>query len=108
MYLYIDDINIAGSTGVDEFENIGSFNVYPNPTTSNAKISFNLVKDVSNLKITVKNALGQNVTNIVNGQSFNTGKYTLNIDEQRKLAPGLYFVEFNADNNIKTQKFIIQ
>ncbi len=106
--IYIDDLNIGGSTGVDEFENIASFSVYPNPTTSNAKISFNLVKNVSNLKITVKNALGQNVTNVVNGQSFNTGKYTLNIDEQRKLAPGLYFIEFNADNNIKAQKFIIQ
>ena len=33
---------------------------------------------------------------------------TLNIDEQRKLAPGIYLVEFNADNNIKVQKLIIQ
>jgi len=52
--------------------------------------------------------LGQQVSNIVNGQSFNQGKYTLNLDEQRSLAPGIYFVEFNADNNVKTQKFIVQ
>ena len=107
--IYIDDINIGGLTGVDEpFQNIASFNVYPNPAKSGAKISFNLVEDVDNLSITVKNALGQNVTNVVNGQSFASGKYTLNLDEKRQLAPGIYLIEFNADNNIKVQKFIIQ
>ncbi len=106
--IYIDDINISGTTTIDEFDNIATFNVYPNPAKSGAKISFNLIKDVNNLSIIIKNALGQNVTNVINGQSFNLGKYTLNIDEQRNLAPGLYFIEFNADNNIKTQKLIIQ
>jgi len=107
--IYLDDINIGGAVGVDEFfDNIGSFYVYPNPTHSNAQISFNLIKDVKNLSIKIRNTLGQVVTEVVNGQSFNSGKYTLKIDEERKLASGIYFVEFNADKNSKTKKLIIQ
>ena len=107
--IYLDDINIGGFVGVDEFlDNIGSFNVYPNPTQSNAQISFNLTKDVKNLNIKVKNILGQVVANVVNGQSFNIGKYTLKIDEERKLSSGIYFIEFSADKNSRTQKLIVQ
>ncbi len=107
--IYLDDINISGTVGVNEFySNIGSFNVFPNPTNSSASISFNLIKDVNNLSLKVKNSLGQDVTNVINGQSFKIGKYTLKIDEQRKLASGIYFVEFNADNNVKIQKLIVQ
>ncbi|MDF1673763.1 MAG: M43 family zinc metalloprotease [Vicingaceae bacterium] len=108
--VYLDDINIGGgAVGIDnEFYSVASFSVYPNPTNAGAKISFNLLSDVQNLTIVVKNALGQTVTNIINGETFNSGKYTLNIDEQRQLSSGIYFIEFNADNNVKTQKLIIQ
>jgi len=107
--IYIDDINIGGLVGINDYSNtFGSFSVFPNPTNSSAQISFNLIKDVNLLKISVRNAVGQEVTNVVNGQSFNAGKYTLKIDEERKLASGIYFIEFNADNNIKVQKLIVQ
>ncbi len=107
--IYLEDINIGDFTiGVEDFDNIGSFNVYPNPTNSNAQISFNLTKDVKSLSIKVRNAVGQEVTNVINEQSFSSGKYTLKIDEERKLSAGIYFIEFKADNNVKTQKLIIQ
>ena len=107
--IYLDDINIGGSTvGIDDFNSIASFSVYPNPTNSSAQISFNLVTDVKNLSIKVRNAVGQEVTKVINGQSFTQGKYTLKIDEERKLSAGIYFVEFNADNNVQIQKLIVQ
>ena len=106
--IYIDDINISGTVGVEDISNIGSFSVYPNPTSSSAQISFNLIKDVNRLNVKVRNAVGQEITNIINDQSFSKGKYTLQIDEQRKLAAGIYFVEFNADDNVKVQKLIVQ
>jgi len=106
--IYLDDINIGGTVGIDDFSNIASFSVYPNPTNSSAQISFNLNKDVNNLSIKVRNAVGQEVTNVINGQSFNSGKYTLKIDEERKLSSGIYLIEFIADNNIKVQKLIVQ
>ncbi|PCI98016.1 MAG: hypothetical protein COB15_06695 [Flavobacteriales bacterium] len=106
--IYLDDINIGGSTGINDFSSIGSFNVFPNPTNSSAQISFNLVKGVNKLSIKVRNAIGQEVTRVIDGQSFSQGKYTLKIDEERKLSAGIYFIEFNADNTIQTQKLIIQ
>jgi len=106
--IYIDDINIGGVVDVEDFSNIASFSIYPNPTNSSAQISFNLVKAVKVLSIKVRNAVGQEVTNVINEQAFGAGKYTLKIDEERKLASGIYFVEFNADDNVKVQKLIIQ
>jgi hypothetical protein len=107
--LYLDDINVGGvAVGIDDFSNIASFSVYPNPTSSSAQISFNLTKDVDNLSIKVRNAVGQEVTSVIDGQSFNSGKYTLKIDEQRKLSSGIYFIEFKADDNVKVQKLIVQ
>jgi PKD repeat protein len=109
-HIYIDDINIGGgNVGIDNsIDNIGSFNVYPNPTSSSAQISFNLLEDVNLLNIKVRNAVGQEVTKIVNAQAFKVGKYTLKIDKERKLSSGIYFIEFNADDNIKVQKLIVQ
>lgn len=42
--IYLDDINIGGTVGIDEFDNIGNFLIYPNPTNANATISFSLIK----------------------------------------------------------------
>lgn len=52
--------------------------------------------------------VGQTVSHIINGQSFSMGKYKLDIDQQRSLSKGVYLIEFNADNVIRTQKLIIQ
>ena len=108
--IYLDDINIGNySVGIDNpLNNIASFNVYPNPTNSSAQISFNLIKDVDVLSIKIRNAIGQEVTSVINGQSFVHGKYTLKIDKERKLSSGIYFIEFNADDNVKVQKLIVQ
>ena len=106
--IYIDDINISGAVGISEINKIGNFNVYPNPTNSTAQISFNLVKTVDNLTVKVRNAVGQEVTRVINGQTFTTGQYTLKIDEERQLSKGIYFVEFNADGVVQVQKLIVQ
>jgi hypothetical protein len=107
--LYIDDINIDGTLSVGEaFQNVQGFKVFPNPTNASAKVSFKLVKEVKNLSIVVRNAVGQVVTHVVNGQSFNAGSYTLNVDQDKKLASGLYFIAFNADDKIQVQKLIVR
>lgn len=107
--IYIDDINIGDfGVGVNEINNIGSFNVYPNPTKSSARISFFLNSDVQSLNIRIKDLLGNNVTNVINNQTFNAGEYTLNIDNGEKLSAGVYLVEFNADDNIKIVKLVVQ
>lgn len=107
--IYLDDINISGVVGLEDFQDmIGNFNVYPNPTNSSAQISFTLKNDVKNLSIKITDMLGQITTMIIDGESFNSGKYNLKIDEKKKLSSGIYIVEFNADNNVRTKKLIIQ
>ena len=108
--IYLDDINIGDfQIGMDELtSNIGSFNVYPNPTNSSATISFNLNKDVNSLNIRLTDMLGQEVTRVISDQNFNAGKYTLKIDEGKKLSSGVYLVEFKADDNVKIEKLIVQ
>ena len=106
--IYIDDINIGGAVGINDLSNIASFSIYPNPTNSNAQISFNLTKNVEKLNIKIINTVGQKLTDIVNQQAFSAGKYTLKIDQERKLAAGIYFIVFDADDHVKTQKLIIQ
>jgi len=106
--IFLDDININGPVGIDNFSKIGNFNVYPNPTSSNAQVSFSLINSVDNLTINVRNAVGQIVTNVISGQSFIAGSYNLKIDESRKLSKGIYFVEFTADGVSQVQKLIIQ
>ena len=107
--LYIDDINIDGTLSIeDQLTKITSFSVYPNPTSSSARISFNLIEGVENLSIKVRSAVGQVVTNVISGQSFSAGKYSLRIDEEKKLASGIYFIEMNSDGNTKVEKLIVR
>ncbi len=106
--IYIDDININGSVGVEETKSVSNFSVFPNPTSESATVSFSIPTDVKVLKITLKDVLGKEITNIVNGQSFTAGKYNMSVDKGKKLASGLYFVEFNADNKVKIEKLIVK
>ncbi len=106
--IYLDDINIDGTVGITHQDKINNLKVYPNPMNESAVISFNLKNNVNNLNIVLRDVLGNEVTRIVNNQSFSAGKYTLAIDKEQKLSSGLYFIEFNADNSIQTEKLIVK
>jgi PKD repeat protein len=108
--LYLDDINIDGTVSIeDPLNNIGSFNVYPNPSTNgSATISFNLTKNVNTLEVSLIDVLGKEVTKVINSKSFAPGKYTLDVDKTHKLESGIYFIRFSADDNVKVKKLIVQ
>lgn len=106
--IYLDDINVNGTVGVEETKLVNNLKVYPNPMTESAVLTFNLISEVKNLQVTLRDVLGKEVTRIINGQSFAAGKYTLSIDQQKKLQSGLYFIEFNADNKVTIEKLIVK
>lgn len=108
--LFLDDINIDGTSSInDQFDNIGSLNVYPNPTNNgSATISFNLTKNVANLQVSLMDIIGKEIVSVINEQSFPQGKYTLNIDQTHQLKSGIYFIQFRADDNVKIEKLIVQ
>jgi PKD repeat protein len=108
--LYLDDINIDGTVSIeDPLSNIGSFNVYPNPSTDGAAtISFNLTENVNKLEVSLIDVLGKEVTKVINGKSFAPGKYSLDVDKTHRLESGIYFIRFSADDNVKVKKLIVQ
>ncbi len=77
---------------------------YPNPT--NALSNFNFaVPSETNVKITLTNALGQEVSTLVNGV-MSAGRHEVKIDGS-KLSEGTYFYTIHAGNFVKTEKLTI-
>lgn len=105
---YLDDINLDALTGIDEKVDFNTLKVYPNPMDKNATLSFTLNTSVNRLNIIIRDVLGKEVTKVVTSSSFNAGKYTMSIDKDKKLSSGLYFIEFNADDNVKIEKLIVR
>ncbi|MCB9360432.1 MAG: T9SS type A sorting domain-containing protein [Flavobacteriales bacterium] len=107
---YLDDLNIFGSTpaGLIEHNRVNNLKVYPNPMNENTTVSFFLKSNITSLNIVIRDVLGKEVTKIIANTSFSAGKYTIDIDKTNKLTSGLYFLEFNADNNVQVEKLIVE
>lgn len=105
---YLDNLNISGLVGVNETDQVNNLKVFPNPMNESAALTFNLKNNVNNLNVVIRDVLGKEVTKIISNSSFSAGKYTLSIDKDKKLSSGLYFIEFNADNNVQVEKLIVQ
>jgi hypothetical protein len=84
-----------GTAGIEENTSI-DINIYPNPASENATISWN--NEVNTLQII--NAQGQVIAqeNVTNTNSF----------QVTDLATGSYFVQLSNNSNTTTKKLIIQ
>lgn len=101
------DTTSTSHLGIDEHSNVNSINIYPNPFTSSATLSFD--KQYKNATIKVIDILGKTL------KTFNfSGNQT--IIEKGDLAQGVYFVQlithssssgFN-DEIVFTKKMIVQ
>lgn len=108
---FIDDLNISGDTPtnvLNETTQVNNLKVFPNPMGETTTLSFFLKNNISNLNIVVRDVLGKEITKVVSNTAFSAGKYTMNIDKTNKLSSGLYFIEFNADNNVQVEKLIVK
>jgi PKD repeat protein len=104
--LYIDNINISGIVGMDEFENSLGLAIYPNPTSSIAEVEFTSPTS-SAVNITVFDVTGRVVeTNQLNGIAGVTSKHTIN--SSNHLNSGIYFISINIDGRKVTKKLIIE
>lgn len=115
----IDEVRIYAHP-VDEFEvaeiyewtNIKNqatkevkMSVYPNPVSDNATIRFSL-EGRKNISVNVISVTGGLVANVFNGAS-SIGLNEINLNTSN-YAPGVYFVELNADNKVTHSKFVIR
>lgn len=105
--IYIDDINIMGTVGIDE-SILGTANVslYPNPANQTATLAYHLEKK-GDVKIELVDVLGKKLMDVNhNGQL--EGDYTVEISKNDlKLNNGIYFVKMTIDQTAITKKLII-
>jgi len=91
-------------TGIEEVDGNNSLSVYPNPFTDNTKIDFYL-ENGSNYRVTLCNALGQEVKILSEGISLETGIKSIHLNAN-DLEQGVYFCKLVSDENLIIRKMI--
>lgn len=103
--IYIDDINISGTVGIDEANLVENVTIYPNPMSGKASVNFNLTGS-NNVSVALLNTIGQLMANETLG-TLNSGSHTYQI-ETSSFSNGLYFLNISVGNTIITKKISIQ
>ncbi|MFZ1323438.1 MAG: T9SS type A sorting domain-containing protein [Ignavibacteria bacterium] len=78
---------------------------YPNPFNPSTKINFSLPTS-SNVKLVIYNALGKEVSTIVN-EFKNAGNYSVEYSAAGNLNSGVYFYTLSAGDFVSTKKFVL-
>ncbi|MDB5282467.1 MAG: hypothetical protein JWO06_1542 [Bacteroidota bacterium] len=89
--------NILGPLAIDEATD-HSFNIFPNPASSNITISLN--ENISGGELTITDVAGRRITS----QQLSAGSIQLSTE---KFATGLYFVTVESAGQVVTQKLVI-
>ena len=78
---------------------------YPNPFNPSTVIEFSLPEDVSNVKLSIYNALGERVAELVNS-SLTAGRYQYQWNAQN-VATGMYIYELRTDKFVSVKKMML-
>ena len=78
---------------------------YPNPFNPNTVIEFSLPENVSNVRLSIYNALGEKVAELINTELV-AGKYSYQWNAQNE-ATGIYIYELRTDNFVSVKKMIL-
>ena len=78
---------------------------YPNPFNPSTVIEFSLPEDVTNVKLSIYNALGEKVGELVNS-SLAAGKYQYQWFAQN-IATGMYIYELRTEKFVAVKKMLI-
>jgi flagellar hook assembly protein FlgD len=78
---------------------------YPNPFNPATTIEFSIPEDVENVKLTIYDALGQKVAELVNGK-LEAGRYIYQWDASR-VATGLYIYQLSSEKFTSTKKMML-
>ncbi len=92
-------------------ENIdnSSFSVFPNPSNGLVSFEYGLVT-FGYVSVSVMDMSGREVVKVINNQFYTPGEHRVQIDlqEERKIAPGVYLCRMKTDQGEKIQRLIIQ
>lgn len=104
--IYIDQINISGTVGLNELENEIELALYPNPTNNTSVIEFSS-KATDKINITVLDMLGKTMEQCHNLDGSN-GKISYTINQSGQLAQGIYLVNLEVNGKQVTKKLVIE
>ena len=105
--IYIDDININGTVGIDE-NNLQESSVilYPNPSNQTSTLYYRLSK-ATPTKIEVLDIMGKKIMEVANSNQ-SEGDYSFEISKQQlNLKDGIYFVRLSVGSASVNKKLII-
>lgn len=106
-YLSTITVNESGnSSSISTLKEEFKFNVYPNPTTEQLNISFNLTKK-EQVQVAIYNIKGSLHSSLYN-QELAEGKQTLKFNISDKLAPGVYLAKIKFGNQILTERIMVK
>ncbi len=100
-------INYTSSqSDIEENKLLSNFSVIPNPGNLNSIVQFSITNN-SETNIRVTNILGKTIA--IKDFSLTTGLHRFNLSDivETKLNAGVYYISIDANNQIKTQKFVI-
>ncbi len=97
---FIQVVNIAACTGIEEANNPLYFGVYPNPSKGN--ITLKMENGTSGFRYSVYNVMGKN---LYSSSLINSDMAQINLENQ---PAGLYFLTVEKDGQKLTQKIIIE
>ncbi len=105
--VYIDDINLSETVGINENTSTNSgFIIYPNPSNETATLSYRLNSEAT-IGLQIIDVLGKTVFQILPVAQA-SGDHSIFISKrEQKLSNGVYFVRLAIDNKVQTQKLII-
>ncbi|MBV6419291.1 MAG: hypothetical protein DAHOPDDO_00507 [Ignavibacteriaceae bacterium] len=98
-------VEIIYSNQVELPENYALFQNYPNPFNPGTVIEFTLPEDVSNAKLSIYNALGEKVAELVN-TSLQAGYHSYYWNA-KDFATGMYIYELRTDKFVSVKKMVL-
>ena len=101
---FIDDINITGTTGIEDFGSPSpGFGLFPNPAVGKVNMDFSLEKN-ADVKIEVFNSFAQKLKTVLNGK-LKSGKQEIVFDSG-EFPGGVYFVMMAVDGEMTMRKLV--
>lgn len=104
--IYIDQINLSGSVGLNELEKSLDMLIYPNPTNASSTIEFNTVSGAK-MKVSVTDVVSRVVEESENF-SLNGNRASYTVNQNGALAKGVYVINMYLGDQKVSKKLIIQ
>jgi len=101
--IFLDNINLSGTTGINTVQNLANFSVYPNPASTEANVTVSLVKS-ENVSVNVYNSIGALVFSENKAMPAGDNSVTINT---AAFAKGLYNVTISTNQESSTKKLIV-